>query len=431
MFDQSFQANESMVSEISKKDANLYLYENFDEDTLWPSKPEDKKINKTIETQTSDLELISTARKSVLYKVKKFEITIPETKLVKDGMIYSYVSYKLVTRLKDNEEADLAVYRRYSDFLWLFEELTAKYNGYIIPLPPPKNVLTTLNQEGSDFSETRRKELINFIKKITDDEFLKYSEEMNCFLFDDSKFAEMKQQSEVLRHSREQGLVKNLYKFLNYATKKPVAIKEMNENEKEIYNQEVFINTTLMKMQEFRECLAKILVLKRNLTQTKLAILSGFDSLFFWDVTTGTQSKIKELAQIEDTKSKEIETSIEASVKEIIRGLESAKAAIDRRKSLLDEYYQGQKDMEEYQLNIKKESIPSSQELERLKKEIEILKKKKKDSTVVLLEKLRQFRSVMETEVSDALKSFSNIQSGYYSDLHTLWMVKQPPQEKR
>jgi len=260
---------------------------------------------------------------------------------------------------------------------------------------------------------------------------LKYSEEMNCFLFDDSKFAEMKQQSEVLRHSREQGLVKNLYKFLNYATKKPVATKEMNENEKEIYNQEVFINTTLMKMQEFRECLAKILVLKRNLTQTKLAILSGFDSLFFWDVTTGTQSKIKELAQIEDTKSKEIETSIEASVKEIIRGLESAKAAIDRRKSLLDEYYQGQKDMEEYQLNIKKESIPSSQELERLKKEIEILKKKKKDSTVVLLEKLRQFRSVMETEVSDALKSFSNIQSGYYSDLHTLWMVKQPPQEKR
>jgi len=164
----------------------------------------------------------------------------------------------------------------------------------------------------------------------------------------------MKQQSEVLRHSREQGLVKNLYKFLNYATKKPVATKEMNENEKEIYNQEVFINTTLMKMQEFRECLAKILVLKRNLTQTKLAILSGFDSLFFWDVTTGTQSKIKELAQIEDTKSKEIETSIEASVKEIIRGLESAKAAIDRRKSLLDEYYQGQKDMEEYQLNIKK-----------------------------------------------------------------------------
>ena len=210
-------------------------------------------------------------------------------------MVYTYISYKLVTTLKDNEEVEVAVHRRlnidsrtlfnfrslnrFNDFIWLYEDLASKYDGHIIPSPPPKNILTTLNQEGAEFSETRRKQLITFMKKLTQDEFLRHTEEVNCFLFDDSKFIEMKQESE-LRPSKDQGLVQKLSKLFNYNNKKSiVGIKEMNENEKKIYNYEVFLNITLVKMEDFLQLFIKYADSKRHLTQTKLSILTGFHSL--------------------------------------------------------------------------------------------------------------------------------------------------------
>ena len=95
-----FNQNDSIVSEISRKDAEQYLYGSkylfsnyklplyldFDEDTLFPTKSEGGKINKTIETQTSDLEILNSARSSVLYKVKDFQINIPETIQIKEGL---------------------------------------------------------------------------------------------------------------------------------------------------------------------------------------------------------------------------------------------------------------------------------------------------------------------------------------------------------
>ena len=65
---------------------NNQYHLDFDEDTLFQTKSEGGKINKTIETQTNDLEILNNARSSVLYKVKNFEINIPETMQIKEGL---------------------------------------------------------------------------------------------------------------------------------------------------------------------------------------------------------------------------------------------------------------------------------------------------------------------------------------------------------
>lgn len=72
------------------------------------------------------------------------KISISETSKVGEGMS-SYVAYRIVTRtnmpmFKSN---NMAVLRRFSDFLGLHNKLTEKYlrNGRLIPPAPQKNML--------------------------------------------------------------------------------------------------------------------------------------------------------------------------------------------------------------------------------------------------------------------------------------------------
>jgi len=72
------------------------------------------------------------------------KISIAETTKVGEGMS-SYVAYRIITRtnmpiFKTN---NMAVLRRFSDFLGLHNKLTEKYlrNGRLIPPTPQKNML--------------------------------------------------------------------------------------------------------------------------------------------------------------------------------------------------------------------------------------------------------------------------------------------------
>lgn len=72
------------------------------------------------------------------------KISISETTKVGEGMS-SYVAYRIVTRTNMNifKTNNMAVLRRFSDFLGLHNKLTEKYlrNGRLIPPAPQKNML--------------------------------------------------------------------------------------------------------------------------------------------------------------------------------------------------------------------------------------------------------------------------------------------------
>jgi len=72
------------------------------------------------------------------------KISISETTKVGEGMS-SYVAYRIVTRTNMTmfKTNNMAVLRRFSDFLGLHNKLTEKYlrNGRLIPPAPQKNML--------------------------------------------------------------------------------------------------------------------------------------------------------------------------------------------------------------------------------------------------------------------------------------------------
>ncbi|XP_050548476.1 sorting nexin-2-like, partial [Daktulosphaira vitifoliae] len=126
------------------------------------------------------------------------KISLSETTKVGEGMS-SYVAYRVVTRTNMSmfKNTNMAVLRRFSDFLGLHNKLTEKYlrNGRLIPPAPQKNMLGTTrikisgNQSdqatSAEFIEKRRLALERFLKRIALHPVLRNDKSFRDFLEQD------------------------------------------------------------------------------------------------------------------------------------------------------------------------------------------------------------------------------------------------------
>lgn len=170
---------------------------------------------------------------------------------------------------------------RYSDFDWLYQNLASKYYGYVIPIPPPKNILTTLNKQGAEFAEERKKDLITFLKKCMKHHFLKTVPELTIFLSDDKGFFNFKKREENLnQHKKDRNLLEKITNMVNAATKTiPYHLVEMGEIESQLYNYEVMFSNLFERLQLFYDAFQIYLESKRKRISTILGIVSGFQEL--------------------------------------------------------------------------------------------------------------------------------------------------------
>ncbi|KAG0222555.1 Vacuolar protein sorting-associated protein 5 [Actinomortierella wolfii] len=117
-----------------------------------------------------------------------FEITVGEPQKVGDA-INPYIVYKV--RVKTNSTAyksnDFTVQRRYRDFLWLYNQLTAHNPGVIVPPVSEKHALGRFQDE---FVESRRIALERCLRKITAHPMLYGDPDLKLFLESDSLVAE-------------------------------------------------------------------------------------------------------------------------------------------------------------------------------------------------------------------------------------------------
>eukprot|EP00940_MAST-03C_sp_MAST-3C-sp2_P002215 g2215.t1 len=88
-----------------------------------------------------------------------------------DGM-QSYVSYKVVHK-------GLQVVRRYSDFVWLHEQLSKEFVGYLIPPLPEKRQMGRFEPS---FIEVRRRYLQKFLRRIAAHPALHKSQDFRDFI---------------------------------------------------------------------------------------------------------------------------------------------------------------------------------------------------------------------------------------------------------
>ena len=96
-----------------------------------------------------------------------------------DG-INAYISYTVKVKTADAEEE---VERRYNDFVWLHQHLSAEFSGLVIPPLPEKQVSGRFS---AGFVESRRRALERFLSRTAAHEELHRSEHLQTFLRADS-----------------------------------------------------------------------------------------------------------------------------------------------------------------------------------------------------------------------------------------------------
>eukprot|EP01095_Lingulamoeba_sp_RSL-Kostka_P009556 TRINITY_DN3322_c1_g2_i2.p1 TRINITY_DN3322_c1_g2~~TRINITY_DN3322_c1_g2_i2.p1 ORF type:complete len:571 (+),score=212.34 TRINITY_DN3322_c1_g2_i2:36-1748(+) len=121
-------------------------------------------------------------------KSDSFNIEIRSIKIVGNG-VGAYVTYEVnaMTNLDLYKNNEMNIFRRYSDFVWLQDELLNNHKGIIIPPLPDKSVIQTNKLFGNDrlssaFTEYRKRELERFLKRISNHPTLCTSKYLQLFL---------------------------------------------------------------------------------------------------------------------------------------------------------------------------------------------------------------------------------------------------------
>ena len=96
------------------------------------------------------------------------------------------------------QKKEMSVDRRFSDFLWLHDQLVEHHKGIIIPPVPDKDLMKTNKISGNRFSsqflEYRTRELERFLNRVSQHHILRTSKALQLFLetSDTSKFVTVK-----------------------------------------------------------------------------------------------------------------------------------------------------------------------------------------------------------------------------------------------
>jgi len=138
-----------------------------------------------------------------------FDIYVKNPEIQGDG-VSAYVTYTIeaTTTLDFYQVKELQVKRRFSDFLWLQNQLLNHHKGVIVPPLPDKAIFQTNKISGNRFSQTfleyRRRELERFLTRVVSHPSLCTSKYLQLFLEtqDSSKFVEVIQEEKPASSGR-------------------------------------------------------------------------------------------------------------------------------------------------------------------------------------------------------------------------------------
>ncbi|KLT39453.1 Vps5-domain-containing protein [Cutaneotrichosporon oleaginosum] len=119
-----------------------------------------------------------------------FQITVSDPTKIGDP-VRGHVVYTVRTKTTSPHyrRGDFSVLRRFSDFLWLYEQLTANNPGVIVPPVPDKHAFGRFQEQ---FIETRRAALQRCLTKITAHPILQLDPDLRLFLESDSFASDIK-----------------------------------------------------------------------------------------------------------------------------------------------------------------------------------------------------------------------------------------------
>jgi PX domain len=142
-------------------------------------------------------------------------------------------------------------------------------------------MLTTVNKEGVEFAETRKKDLAKFLKKCMRHNFLKSTSELSVFLYDDQGFINFKKREESINDRKiDNNLFEKIMSLVNTTVRgNNLPLKELDETENQIYNYEVNLVNLSKRLNMFAESMLKIIELKRTHVSNSISFVSSLQEL--------------------------------------------------------------------------------------------------------------------------------------------------------
>ncbi|VVC33375.1 Sorting nexin Vps5-like, C-terminal,Phox homologous domain,Arfaptin homology (AH) domain/BAR [Cinara cedri] len=232
------------------------------------------------------------------------KISISESTKVGEGMS-SYVAYRIVTRtnmpmFKTN---NMAVLRRFSDFLGLHNKLTEKYlrNGRLIPPAPQKNMLgsTRIKISGNqsdqatsaEFIEKRRLALERFLKRIALHPILRNDKHFCEFLEQDCELPKATSTS-ALSGAGVMRLFNKVGETVNKITYK------MDENEPWFEEKEVQIENLDLQLRNLHGAVESLVINRKELAHSSGSFAKSAAVLSNCEEHTGLSRALSQLADV-------------------------------------------------------------------------------------------------------------------------------------
>ncbi|BEI86227.1 hypothetical protein CcaverHIS002_0605140 [Cutaneotrichosporon cavernicola] len=146
----------------------------------WNEEPDEEEREEPRTSQDSAKSL----RRPKLLSTPVFQITVSDPTKIGDP-VRGHVVYTVRTKTTSPHyrRGDFSVLRRFSDFLWLYEQLTANNPGVIVPPVPDKHAFGRFQEQ---FIETRRAALQRCLTKITAHPILQLDPDLRLFIESDS-----------------------------------------------------------------------------------------------------------------------------------------------------------------------------------------------------------------------------------------------------
>ncbi|KAJ1446303.1 Vps5 C terminal like-domain-containing protein [Pelagophyceae sp. CCMP2097] len=185
---------------------------------------------------------------------RQLQISVSDPKKEAEG-IHSYVSYKVNTQtnLPEFQYGSFSVIRRYSDFVWLADQLGKDVPGSIVPPLPEKAVVGRFS---SDFVESRRRLLEKFVSRVAAHEELSDSKYFKLFLqADDGGLAMAKaEQKALVAAEKKSGLAgisswfEDSVNSINFTIQQSQEMKEKSPADEKIDEVVAYINNLEVQM---------------------------------------------------------------------------------------------------------------------------------------------------------------------------------------
>ncbi|XP_050421935.1 sorting nexin-2 isoform X2 [Adelges cooleyi] len=242
------------------------------------------------------------------------KISISETTKVGEGMS-SYVAYRVVTHTNVAmfKNTNMAVLRRFSDFLGLHNKLTEKYlrNGRLIPPAPQKNVLSTTrikisgNQSdqttSTEFIEKRRLSLERFLKRIALHPVLRNDKAFCDFLEQDCELPKATNTS-ALSSAGVMRLFNKVGETVNKITYK------MDENEPWFEEKEVQIENLDSQLRNLHGAVESLVINRKELAHASGSFAKSAAVLSNCEEHTGLSRALSQLADVESVRTEQANT---------------------------------------------------------------------------------------------------------------------------